>query len=221
MSNMNLYNSLLAGKLADGSDFSPTTAQLTAMNSGIDSTKVVQIETNKTNISLLEVLNGKKNKIKYTLDGLKALNSTGTWSNNVYTDDNLSITVNDDLSLSINGSLTNALTFKITDSFDYYGAQSVFVGLAEQTVSTAYLVIGYSENGTTGNNKNDTQTNARVSLRYNYGKILLWLASDITHNMDVKPMIVDKVVSDANMMQYMPYAPSNRELYKMILELQS
>ena len=34
-----------------GGGFTPTQAQLDAMNSGIDSTKVEQIETNKTNIS--------------------------------------------------------------------------------------------------------------------------------------------------------------------------
>jgi hypothetical protein len=34
----------------EGSGFTPTESQLTAMNSGIDSTKVAQIETNKTNI---------------------------------------------------------------------------------------------------------------------------------------------------------------------------
>lgn len=39
-----------------GGGFVPTQAQLDAMNSGIDSTKVEQIETNKTNISLVQTL---------------------------------------------------------------------------------------------------------------------------------------------------------------------
>lgn len=53
---MNNFDILFAKKLAGGGaggGFTPTEAQLTAMNSGIDSTKVKQIETNKTNISLL------------------------------------------------------------------------------------------------------------------------------------------------------------------------
>ena len=45
----------LAAALAGGggAGFTPTETQLAAMNSGIDSEKVQQIETNKTNISLL------------------------------------------------------------------------------------------------------------------------------------------------------------------------
>lgn len=37
-----------------GGGFTPTDAQLTAMNSGIDSTKVQQISTNETNISTVQ-----------------------------------------------------------------------------------------------------------------------------------------------------------------------
>jgi len=50
-----LYNALKAKKLGasggSGGGFVPTEAQLAAMNSGIDSTKVQQISTNETNIS--------------------------------------------------------------------------------------------------------------------------------------------------------------------------
>lgn len=53
-----LYNALKAKKLGaqggSGGGFVPTEAQLTAMNSGIDSTKVQQISTNETNISTLQ-----------------------------------------------------------------------------------------------------------------------------------------------------------------------
>lgn len=53
-----LYNALKAKKLGasggSGGGFVPTQAQLDAMNSGIDSTKVQQIATNETNISILQ-----------------------------------------------------------------------------------------------------------------------------------------------------------------------
>lgn len=42
------------GSGGGGGGFTPTTAQLAAMNSGIDSTKVQQISTNETNISSLD-----------------------------------------------------------------------------------------------------------------------------------------------------------------------
>lgn len=48
---MDIYNSLLAAKLADGGDFSPTTEQLAAMNSGITAELVTQIGTNTTAIA--------------------------------------------------------------------------------------------------------------------------------------------------------------------------
>lgn len=47
-----MFGAAIAGG-AQGGGFTPTETQLIAMNSGIDSEKVQQIETNKTNISLL------------------------------------------------------------------------------------------------------------------------------------------------------------------------
>ena len=47
-----MFGAAIAGG-AQGGGFTPTEIQLTAMNSGIDSEKVQQIETNKTNISTL------------------------------------------------------------------------------------------------------------------------------------------------------------------------
>jgi hypothetical protein len=51
---MDLYEELKAKKIggAASGGFTPTEQQLAAMNSGIDSTKVAQISTNETNISL-------------------------------------------------------------------------------------------------------------------------------------------------------------------------
>ena len=47
-----MFGAAIAGGGAGGG-FTPTEAQLTAMNSGITSTDVAQITTNKNNISLL------------------------------------------------------------------------------------------------------------------------------------------------------------------------
>lgn len=47
-----MFGAAIAGG-GSGAGFTPTETQLAAMNSGIDSEKVQQIETNKTNISLL------------------------------------------------------------------------------------------------------------------------------------------------------------------------
>lgn len=46
-----MYLEAIANGSGGGGGFTPTQAQLDAMNSGIDGTKVAQIETNKNNIS--------------------------------------------------------------------------------------------------------------------------------------------------------------------------
>lgn len=48
--NMTWYQVTIGGGGGGGGGFTPTTAQLDAMNSGINSTKVAQITTNKNNI---------------------------------------------------------------------------------------------------------------------------------------------------------------------------
>lgn len=49
--NMTWYQVTIGGGGGGGGEFTPTTAQLDAMNSGINSTKVAQITTNENNIS--------------------------------------------------------------------------------------------------------------------------------------------------------------------------
>lgn len=53
----------LRGSAGGGSGFTPTQEQLDAMNSGIDSTKVAQIETNKTNILSIQQTIGNINTV--------------------------------------------------------------------------------------------------------------------------------------------------------------
>lgn len=61
-----LYEELKAGALrggGGGGGFTPTQTQLDAMNSGIDSTKVEQIETNKNNILSIQQTIGNINTV--------------------------------------------------------------------------------------------------------------------------------------------------------------
>lgn len=53
----------LRGSSGGGGGFTPTPAQLTAMNSGIDSGKVAQIETNKNNILSIQQTIGNINTV--------------------------------------------------------------------------------------------------------------------------------------------------------------
>lgn len=71
---MDLYNSLLAAKLADGGDFSPTAEQLAAMNSGITADR---LSTDETNISSIQdIINGKA--LSYIPNSYIATGDVGT-----------------------------------------------------------------------------------------------------------------------------------------------
>lgn len=60
---MSYFDILYAKKTSGGGGFVPTQEQLDAMNSGIDSGKVQQIETNKTNISSIQQTIGDINSV--------------------------------------------------------------------------------------------------------------------------------------------------------------
>lgn len=57
-----MFGAAIAGGGSSGS-FTPTETQLTAMNSGITSTDVAQIETNKNNISSIQQTIGDINTV--------------------------------------------------------------------------------------------------------------------------------------------------------------
>jgi hypothetical protein len=61
---MDMFDALMAKSLSGGGGgFTPTEAQLTAMNSGVTSTDVAQIETNKNNISSIQQTIGDINTV--------------------------------------------------------------------------------------------------------------------------------------------------------------
>lgn len=58
-----MFDAMFGAAIAGGGGFTPTEAQLTAMNSGITSTDVAQIETNKNNISSIQQTIGDINTV--------------------------------------------------------------------------------------------------------------------------------------------------------------
>ena len=60
-----------------------------------------------------------KNKLNYNLAKLKSINSKGTWNDNVYSYNGLTITVNEDLSIKFNGTITAKTTFFINNEYMY------------------------------------------------------------------------------------------------------
>ena len=169
-----------------------TTAQLAAVNSGIDSTKVQQIETNKTNIILLEEMNGKKNVATINSFTYTAGNDAAT----AYKKIPLITSLSGEYVIIISNITSDAtgnnvwIRFKATDG----------------TIFDPRAV-------TKGNNITDNiNFGSRVpselwvypadSLASSYGKTVT--ATNI--------MIIPKSIYDAGFTGYQPYAMSNAEL---------
>ena len=158
---------------------------------------------------------GAKNRLSYTLESLKSLNTAGTWSDNVYTRRGISFTVNADMTISVSG--TNDGT---GDSWlDIYGTgtTSDFVDL---------VCSGCPEGGASekyglqcGNNNFDYGTaDGRVCVQ---GPIAIVVRSgyDTSTGLTFKPMVCSSTDWSVSH-EYVQYCPSLYELYQMILALQ-
>ena len=196
-----------------------SSAQLDAVNSGIDSTKVAQIETNKNNISSVLDSNGTKNKIKveyintshangvtYTVnsDGTVTANGTPASSDNSYVV--VSITQNgtyEDFSSYCNGN--NILSGCPTGG----GMSTYRLYLAGTGESQSYLKQDY------GSGVELTATS------YNNIYLVFFVYYGYTaNNLVFKPMICDKPLWDVSH-TYKPYALSNVELTEQLTTMQA
>ena len=199
-----------------GSSFEPTEAQLDAMNSGITAADVEQINTNKTNILLVERMNGAKNMLQYTLDSLKALNTANwSWTDNVATfQDGSTFTVNDDLSITINTTNSHTLiSFKLAN-YPLNKGDTIITGCPADGGLYRYKIVvsgvGYDTGG--GMYVSNLISNAAVSIE---------ISGNVQATATFKPMIVSQTVHNAGFTDYQPYAMSNAELTAAIQAIQA
>jgi microcystin-dependent protein len=105
-----------SGAVLNGLVFKP----MVRLPSDKDSTYAPYAETNReltedtTGLVYSESKMGAVNYLRYNLNQLKALNTTGTWSNNVYTESDVSFTVNSDKSVTVTGQASATVNFKLT-----------------------------------------------------------------------------------------------------------
>lgn len=188
-----------------------TTDQLAAVNSGIDTTKVAQIETNKNNITKDEaaiaelVDSGAKNLMK----------NTAPYGDNVRT--NITFTHNTDDTYTITGISSNTL------NTDFYIATNVLLksgtykligcptgGDNKSTYKLQIAGIGYdSGDGFTFTIENDTTINVYIRIWGGY----------VPNNLIFKPMICTKAAWDISH-AYQPYRPSYQEIYERVVALE-
>ena len=165
-----------------------------------------QISANAAGIAALEQMNGKKNWINVNATSQTA----GT----------LDFTVNSDNTIRVNGSKpSSAVSLTINDAIQL--PQGEYVLLDGSGVSSSTINITLFRNTSTWTGT--TATNGKFEFTANgtdtyYCRIYVNAAVD---NVTFKPMIIPKAAYDAGFTDYQPYAPTNRELYEMILALQA
>lgn len=181
-----------------------TTAQAAAINSGITSTDVAQINTNKSNILLVEQMAATKNK----LDLAKAASVT--------VPDNVTYVTNSDKSITItvNG-ITSAKSLYFNDLPNISG-EIVLSGIPSDGGFSTYMA-DLQQNGTTIDNMSDQGSGSEpVTMASGVFTYRIRLAAG-TYTFTVKPMIVSSTIWSAGFTDYTQYAPTNAELYQMIL----
>lgn len=169
-------------------------------------TEKSRVASSAAGVTALEQMNGKKNWINVNVT-----------SQTVST---LDFTVNADNTILVNGSEpSSSVSLTINDAVQL--PQGDYVLLDGSGVSSSTLNITLFRNTSTWTGT--TATNGRFEFTANgtdtyYCRIYVNAAVD---NVTFKPMIIPKAAYDAGFTDYQPYAPTNRELYEMILTLQS
>lgn len=186
-----------------------TTEQLSAVNSGIDSDKVEQIDTTTTNevadrAALVEVVDGKdKNRFPFNnLDTIKAQNTGGTWVDNTYTWNGVTFTINEDFSITVNGTATGGngvLVLSEPGGFSIEEGNWVLSGCPEGGSSTSYSISIATTVSDTGASAQFTSCSAKLVRLY-------VIEGTTVTNLTFKPMVCSKADWDISQ-KYIPNKP--------------
>lgn len=164
---------------------------------------------------------GAKNLLPLTLENLKAANIAGTWSDNVYTLNEITFTVNTDSLGSVIDITVNGETSK--DTFLILQDWGEWLNLGEYILSGcpsgrvgSYLMIGNSDGDEQINfyNYHGVETNISITMKTSVCRLYV----ENSTNQVFTPMI--RLASDPNN-TYRPYAMSNQELTQRLLSLES
>lgn len=88
-----------------------------------------------------------KNLLEYTINTLKTINTSGTWSDNVYTHNGLTITINEDKTITINGTSTAQETFMLEQQKIKYQAGTYYLSGAINGNNNLFDIRMYNYNG--------------------------------------------------------------------------
>lgn len=204
----------------NGKQSALSSSQLSAVNSGIDSTKVGQISANQAEIARL-VDDKSKNQLNITKNGIKSMNTAGTWSGNTYTrtdnENDLSITMNDDMSFTVNGTAATRVQFNLSNTGlgDFQNYVLSGGNVASETISVLFQEVGGSY-ATIGQDFGAGVELGNYDRSKSYSLSINISAGTVANNIVIKPMLCTKNSWNFSH-EFEQYAPSNAELYRMLL----
>ena len=180
-----------------------TTAQANAINSGIDSTKVAQIETNKTNI-LLNWQTG-KNKLENTI-------TVGTTTS---FDGKINVTTNADKSITLTRTASSSSTQFITINDNVYleAGEYVFFGCPSGGSGTTYEMRFLVPDGSTYIEDKGDGATFTLSTAGTISAVAIRIGTGFSPNAQTYyPMIISKALYDSGFYGYQPFALPNTTL---------
>lgn len=150
-----------------------------------------------------------KNLLRYDLAYLKSKNTTGTWNNNVYTSNGLTITINDDLSIKINGTSTAQETFFINQEKMYLPTGTYYLSGSINGSNTTYDIRTYNYNsgGISSQCFTGAKETAFVNNNQNFNVSIVVRNGQTLNNVLFYPML-----STTNDTTYEPYIGNNYEI---------
>ena len=204
----------------EGGGFTPTQAQLDAMNSGITDDDVEQIDLNKKNIlSIYDTGYAQKNVMRIVLDEVKALLPSQPFVGNTTTFGNLSVTFNEDNSITLNGSHTAAVAINFKDlSHINMPTNAVGAASANITLSNDIFFGLWGDSGVSNLVLNDgVDIPSDYASKYSRGFVVRVSANTVCNNVRIYPMVCDKALYQASS-EVVPYALSNATITPALKE---
>lgn len=214
---INSYIFVYSGQVLDNVVFKPMLRALSV----IDNSFVEYVPSNNELLSYNDnTMLGAKNWLPCDLSYMRIVNTTGTsWSNNVYTINGVTFTINADGTITANGTATGGradiyLRYNNTKSGLLANTLYTLTGCPSGGSSTKYCMQFWNNSAQTGDNDFGNGCNFYLPSASNQVTILARVCENQTaSNLTFKPMIRLATDVDAT---YTPYTPSNRDLFAKI-----
>ncbi|MBR3667394.1 MAG: hypothetical protein IKN66_09585 [Ruminococcus sp.] len=190
----------------EGGGFTPTQAQLAAINSGITDDNVEQIDLNKNNILL-----SADQTTQYNIVPIKSTITTGNAS--------VTATVAEDktITITITGTTSSAIGFEISDNF-VIDTTAQYVMTGNPSAGAIRLILQQAESPYNWiqqqyNNQAATATPSVSLVRY-----YVYIYANSSGTITLKPMLIPKSIYNAGFTNYQPYALPNTALTPALQE---